>query len=75
MVVSVPSPYNATFGQHMLNLFICVTFTYHLNVKFPTPIGVGEIYDDQHATRECYVNALKETLQVDTTDPKEHEVD
>lgn len=34
---------------------------------------MGEICGNQHIAQECYVNALKETLHVDTINPREHE--
>lgn len=74
MMVDVPSLYNAIVNQCMLNSFSCVTSTYHLKMNFPTLTRVGKVCGDQWTARECYVNALKETLQVDTTNPREHDI-
>ena len=43
----------------MLNLWKAATSTYHLMIKFPTKYGIGELREDQVATRECYITMLE----------------
>lgn len=43
IVVKAPSSYNAILGRPTLNNLRVVTSTYHMKMKFPTPLG------------ECYV--------------------
>ena len=59
LVVNCSSTYNAILGRPTLNSWKAVTSTYHLMIKFPTDYGVGELWGDQVAARECYI-AMKE---------------
>ena len=58
LIVDCPLTYNIILGRHALNRQRAVTSTYHLEVKFPTANGVGEIRGDQVLARECYQAAL-----------------
>ncbi|GFZ00594.1 hypothetical protein Acr_14g0002290 [Actinidia rufa] len=59
IVVDCPSPYNAILGRPTLGGIKAITSTYHLNVKFPTPTGIGEIKGDQKVARQCFISAMK----------------
>lgn len=59
LVVKAPFSYNAIIGQPTLINLKVITFTYHLNVKFPTTQGIGEIREEQALARECYTQELK----------------
>ena len=58
LVVDYSSSYNAIIGRPTLNSWKAITSTYHLNVKFPTDYGVGQVQEDQLAARECYLAML-----------------
>ena len=45
--------------------------TYHLSVKFPTEYGIGEVQEDQLATRECYLAMLAMDKQMQTMNIEE----
>ncbi|GFY95559.1 hypothetical protein Acr_10g0009440 [Actinidia rufa] len=47
IVVDCPSPYNAILGRPTLGRIRAITSTYHLKMKFPTSMGVGEMRGDQ----------------------------
>ncbi|KAL0395966.1 UNVERIFIED_CONTAM: hypothetical protein Scaly_0045000 [Sesamum calycinum] len=59
LVVDAPSAYNVILGRPSLNSFQAIASTYHLKLKFPTPVGIGEEIGDQRQARECYANSLK----------------
>ena len=59
LVIDYSSAYNAILGRPTLNSWKAVTSTYYLMIKFPTEYGVGEVQEDQVATRECYIAMLK----------------
>ena len=50
--------YNAIIEWPTLNSWRVATSTYHLSVKFPMEYGIGDVYRDQRATRECYLAML-----------------
>ena len=58
LVVDCPSSYNVIIGRPTLNKWKATTFTYCLNVKFPTENEVGEVKGDQVLARECYQAVL-----------------
>ena len=58
LVMDCSSSYNAIIGRPTLNSWKAVTSTYHLFVKFPTDYGIGQVQEDQLATRECYLAML-----------------
>ena len=53
LVVDCSSSYNAIIGRPTLNSWKTVMFTYHLLVKFPTELGIGQVQGDHLAAREC----------------------
>ncbi|KAL2228727.1 UNVERIFIED_CONTAM: hypothetical protein Sindi_1852400 [Sesamum indicum] len=59
LVVDTPFAYNVILGRPALNSFRAVVSTYHLNMKFPTNAGVGEVMCDQEEARKCYNLSLK----------------
>ncbi|GFZ03490.1 hypothetical protein Acr_16g0001140 [Actinidia rufa] len=64
MVVDCPSPYNAILDCPTLGGTRAITSTYHLKMKFPTSIGVGEITDDE-------MEALRDEVeQITFADPR-----
>ena len=59
LVVDCSSAYNAILGRPILNSWKAVISTYHLMIKFPTDYGVGELWGNQVAARECYVAMME----------------
>lgn len=47
LVVKAPSTYNAILGCLTLNNLRKVTSTYHIKMKFPTDLRVGEVHGEQ----------------------------
>ncbi|KAL0438686.1 UNVERIFIED_CONTAM: hypothetical protein Slati_2351600 [Sesamum latifolium] len=72
LVVDVPSAYNVILGRPTLNTFQAVISTYHMNIKFPTPGGVGKVQDYPLQSRRCYVEAVRkgQKRNVDDTPDK-----
>ncbi|KAK4406445.1 hypothetical protein Sango_0651000 [Sesamum angolense] len=59
LVVKAPSAYNIILGRLSLNIFRAIASTFHMKLKFPTSVGVGEAVGDELMARVCYVNTLK----------------
>ena len=59
LVVDRPSAYNAIIGRPGLNKLRAATSTYHLMMKIPTEVGIGEVKGDQLAVRRCYNISMK----------------
>ncbi|KAL0308760.1 UNVERIFIED_CONTAM: hypothetical protein Sradi_5818300 [Sesamum radiatum] len=59
LVVKAPSAYNIILGRSSLSLFRAIASTFHMKLKFPTSIGVGETVGDELMMRVCYINTLK----------------
>ncbi|KAL0340269.1 UNVERIFIED_CONTAM: hypothetical protein Sradi_4543700 [Sesamum radiatum] len=59
LVVKAPSAYNIILGRPSLNLFRAIASTFHMKLKFPTSVGVGDAVGDKLMARVCYVNTLK----------------
>ncbi|KAL0355525.1 UNVERIFIED_CONTAM: hypothetical protein Sradi_3999400 [Sesamum radiatum] len=57
LVVDIPSSYNVILGRPILNTFQAVISTYHMKIKFPTP--VGEVQGDPLQSRKCYIQAVR----------------
>ncbi|XP_074351863.1 uncharacterized protein LOC141691011 [Apium graveolens] len=49
-VIITLSSYNATIGRTITNPLRAITSISHLNMKFPTEFGVGEVSGDQRAS-------------------------
>ena len=54
-----------------LNSWRAATSTYYLSVKFPIGYGIGEVQEDQLATRECYLAMLTMDEQMHTMNIEE----
>ncbi|KFK28382.1 hypothetical protein AALP_AA8G507800 [Arabis alpina] len=50
-----PAVYNMIMGTPWLNQMRAVPSTYHLYLKFPTPIGVKMIWGNQKESRMCFM--------------------
>ena len=74
LLVDCSSSYNAIIGRPTLNSWKAITFTYHLSVKFPTEHRVGQVQEDQLATRECYLAMLAMDEQVQTMNIEEKRI-
>ena len=74
LVVDCSSSYNAIIGRPTLNSLKAVTSTYHLSVKFRIEYGVGQVQEDQLATRECYLAMLAMDEQVQAMNIEEKRV-
>ena len=60
IVVEFPSPYNAILGRLTLGKTKVITSTYHLMMKFPTLIEVGEVREDQKIVGQCFIMAMRD---------------
>ncbi|KAK4397449.1 hypothetical protein Sango_1581500 [Sesamum angolense] len=59
LVVKAPSAYNIILERPSLNIFRAISSTFHMKLKFPTSVGVGETVGDELIAKVCYVNILK----------------
>ncbi|KFK32387.1 hypothetical protein AALP_AA6G234800 [Arabis alpina] len=50
-----PTIYNMIMGTPWLNLMRAVPSTYHLCLKFPTPIGIKMVWGNQKESRMCFM--------------------
>ncbi|KFK42019.1 hypothetical protein AALP_AA2G201700, partial [Arabis alpina] len=50
-----PAIYNMIMGTPWLNLMRAVPSTYHLCLKFPTPIGIKTVWGNQKESRMCFM--------------------
>lgn len=66
LMVGTPLVYNAILGWPALNCLWAVTLTYHLIIKFPTSMDVGELKGNQHETRRCYALTIRQNESVKT---------
>ncbi|KAL0346481.1 UNVERIFIED_CONTAM: hypothetical protein Scaly_1664100 [Sesamum calycinum] len=58
LVIKAPFAYNIILGRSSLNLFRAIASTFHMKLKFPTSVGVG----DELMAKECYANTLKRVM-------------
>ncbi|KAK3008934.1 hypothetical protein RJ639_014866 [Escallonia herrerae] len=67
LIAKIKSSYNGILGRTGLNKLQAVASTYHLVMKFHTPVGVGLVKGDQTLARRCYVASCRteETLSID----------
>ena len=66
LIVDPHSAHNTIIGRSTLNKLHTVTSTYHLLMKFPTPLGIGVMKGNQADSRMCYVQG-SHSKNVDTT--------
>ena len=59
LVVDCSFAYNAIIGRPTLNSWKAIKLAYHLMIKFPTDYGVGELWGNQVAARECYLAMME----------------
>lgn len=59
LVMKIPSTYNVFFGRPGLNTLQVIVLTCDLLVRFPTPNGMGEVWEDQVLARKCYMVTLR----------------
>lgn len=65
LVVNKWSSYNTIIRRSTLATLDAVSSIYHLTLKFPIPMGLGNVKEDQGAARGCYYSDLKgESCQV-----------
>lgn len=64
LVVMAPSSYNAIVRHPTLNSLRAVTSTYHLKMKFPTNLGLGEVRGEHVLALECYAYELRHEVKV-----------
>ena len=67
IVVDFPSRYNLILGCPTLEKIRAITFTYHLMMKFPTSIRIGEVRGNQKVSRQCFMTAMKTSLTLKTS--------
>ncbi|KAL0387521.1 UNVERIFIED_CONTAM: hypothetical protein Sradi_2633900 [Sesamum radiatum] len=72
LMVKAPSAYNIILRRLSLNLLQAIASTFHMKLKFPTSIGVGEAVGDELMARECYANTLMRSRE--KLDGKTHDV-
>ncbi|KAL5773687.1 hypothetical protein ACOSQ2_013611 [Xanthoceras sorbifolium] len=59
LVIDYPTAYNAVLGRPALNDIEIFTSIKHLTLKFPTPTGIGHVYEEQKVARSCYEKTVK----------------
>lgn len=47
--------YNMILGRSGLNALRAIPSTYHMMMKFPIAIGIGEVRGDSCSARECFM--------------------
>ncbi|KAL0284886.1 UNVERIFIED_CONTAM: hypothetical protein Scaly_2835200 [Sesamum calycinum] len=52
LIVDMPSAYNIILWQPTLNVVQVVVSTYHMKVKFPAGVEIGEVIGNQYTTRK-----------------------
>ncbi|KAI0519294.1 hypothetical protein KFK09_006736 [Dendrobium nobile] len=55
IVVKSESAYNAIFGRPLQSIFKAIASVPHLKMKFPTPVGIGEVRGNQKEAQSCYL--------------------
>ena len=59
IVVDCSLSYNTILGCSTVEKIKSNTSTYHLVMKFPTTIGIGEVKGDQKVCRQCFLTVMK----------------
>ncbi|PKA59530.1 hypothetical protein AXF42_Ash016554 [Apostasia shenzhenica] len=70
IIMDAPSGYNAILGRPAIAAFQMVASTYHLCVKFPTPLGLATIRGDRAGASKCF--EINVRLHTDYMDPRDH---
>ncbi|XP_057787896.1 uncharacterized protein LOC131005100 [Salvia miltiorrhiza] len=61
LVISQTKPaYNVILGRPTLDAFRAVVSMYYLKMKFPIEGGIGEVYGNQLAAKECYAQTVSQ---------------
>lgn len=71
-VVDNPAIYNVIMGTPWINAMKAVPSTYHLGIKFPTPIGTAVIWGSQKQSRLCFLaeHQLRKNRNAPVANPK-----
>lgn len=67
LVVKASSSYNTIQGCPTMNSLRAITSTYHLKMRFPTDLGVGEVRSEKVLAWECYTRELRHKVKVVTS--------
>ena len=59
LVVKCPSAFNGVLGRHLLKALKVVASIHYLTMKFPTPMGIGQVRGRQCDCRDCYNKSLE----------------
>ena len=59
LVIDQTSAFNTVLGRLALRELRVVTSIHYLLIKFPTPLGVGDVKEDQQELRQCYHQVVK----------------
>ena len=68
VVIEEASHYNIIMGRPALNKFRAVASTFHLNIKFPTPKGIGTVNGNRKQGWECYTLSIRRASRPDITE-------
>lgn len=71
LIIKVPSTYNKILGQPCIKMAKAILSTYHLMMKFPIKVCIGEVIGNLLIAKECYItvisgkqNAMRYSLRV-----------
>ncbi|KAK4383679.1 hypothetical protein Sango_1044400 [Sesamum angolense] len=73
LVVDIPSAYNVILGRPTLNAFRAIISNYHMKIKLPVIMGVGEAQANALQARKCSVEAIKRGMKRRTEEPPKTE--
>ena len=59
LIVDQPSAYNAIIDRPLMKKISMVTVVYCLTIKFPTPIGVGDVKANLIIASQCHIQSLQ----------------
>ena len=63
LIADVPSAYNGILGRTSLFTRGIITSVRHQLIKSPTPNGIGQVREDQPASRGCYYTMEKDSIK------------